>query len=109
MEKTKRMILEGMDIKEIRQIRKELLESPNSNDFIVEIDEILIKKSGEKYNKILDGEELATLNYNIMNRFNILTFIDENGEDWAISAIDPTNELNWTHDAYLKCYNNPEA
>jgi hypothetical protein len=51
-----------------------------------------------------DEHELKKRLMRLRNKFSIPAFIDENGIEWAEVAIDPTNEDNWTHDAFLACY-----
>ena len=60
-------------------------------------------------NKVLDTSAVMSLEHKLLNRFNILTFLDEAGIEWAKVAIDPEDERYWNPIAYLACYNNPQG
>jgi hypothetical protein len=51
-----------------------------------------------------DQKQLEQRLLKLYNRFLILTFIADKGIAWATTAIDPTNQDYWTHDAYIECY-----
>ena len=40
----------------------------------------------------------------LRNRFAILVYLEDSGINWAIQAIDPTNDNCWKPDLYINAY-----
>lgn len=62
-----------------------------------------------KVKLVLNQSELDSLKFKLRERFKILNILEEEGVHWAKCAINPEDNVGWTHDEYLSCYNNPEA
>lgn len=49
-----------------------------------------------------DAARVEQRQKDLLNRFNILTFINERGVDWAVETLELGR--NWTPEKYIACY-----